>query len=448
MTPIPIWIGTEENPADDPTRGRGLRERVALSPQASHALEQIAQQYRWAFLVTRAQWAARKRTWDASLGFPGEGPLKKELPTENKGQDLRVRVSPITMRRYAERITAFQSWLDEHSLGDIKHLAGVPSKINAAVMPYLQGLYNEQKPVSHGSLLLAGIQMYYPQTIGHLQPSWQIQKQWNSLAPSETRTPMPLEVLLALAVCAWVRGLQRTSIALLLGYHLLLRPAEIGSAKRRHLTLPSDTSGALDSGVFAIMKPKTARTTLLQSVVIEDPKILLLAEGVFGQDHPDCLWIRGGLARLQANFHSLKRALNIHSSPYTLGSLRAGGAVEYLRRTSNGVGLQIRGRWASQKSMFHYTQLSLAAVSVHSIPVETREKLFALARMASTLLDPGQWPHEAGLEEMRNIKMRDGEASASSIDEPLHDTLSHAQKECSSDRRCPQKHIYIYIAIY
>eukprot|EP00971_Amphidinium_carterae_P236288 4688987-Amphidinium_carterae.1 len=140
-------------------------------------------------------------------------------------------------------------------------------------------MHNAQQPASHGSFLLA--------------------------APSESRTPLPVEVLLALPVCASVnfqKGLQRTALALLLGFHLLLRPGEIGSAKRGHLTLPSDTSGASDSGRHA--------------------------------------------------------------------------------------GLQIRGRWASQKSMFRYTQLSLAAVSVHNVLVMQREKIFALAPMASTLLDP------------------------------------------------------------
>eukprot|EP00971_Amphidinium_carterae_P349166 6490879-Amphidinium_carterae.1 len=167
-----------------------------------------------------------------------------------------------------------------------------------------------------------------------------------------------------MVVCAWTRGLQRTATALLLGYHLLLRPAEIGEAKRGHLTLPGDTGGALDSGVFAIMRSKTsARTTLLQSVVIEDPKILLLAEHVYGADPPDCLWIRGGLLRLQRNFTKIKQILQLEGLPYTLGSLRAGGAVEYLRRTSNASGLQIRGRWMSQKSMYHYTQMTCLPVT-------------------------------------------------------------------------------------
>eukprot|EP00971_Amphidinium_carterae_P075903 1499652-Amphidinium_carterae.4 len=223
-------------------------------------------------------------------------------------------------------------------------------------------MYNDGRPVSHGSWLLAGIQMVFPQVIGHLQPSWQVQRQWNQLVPSEVRTPLPPEVLLALVVTAWTRGLYRTALALLLGYHLLLRPAEIGEAKRGHLTLPRDTGGSLDSGVFAVMRSKTAtRTSLLQSVVIEDPKLLLLADHVYGDDPLGCLWVKGGLAKLQMHFVQLKRALHLHTSPFSLGSLRAGGAVEYLRRTSNAAGLQIRGRWASQRSMFHYTQMSMAA---------------------------------------------------------------------------------------
>eukprot|EP00971_Amphidinium_carterae_P277412 5505535-Amphidinium_carterae.1 len=350
IVPLPMWIGTSENPSDDPTRGRALRQCGHLCREAQEAVRCTASRFKWVFLVTKAQWKARRDQWDSSLGFPGEGPQQRTMPPQNQGQDLRVRVSTLTMRRYADRLAAFQRWLSDHKLGEVQELVRDPIKINAVVVPYLQGMYNEAKPVSHGSFLLAGLQLYYPHTIGHLQPSWQIQRQWNQLSPSEARTPLPLEVLLALAVGAWVQGLQRTAVALMLGFHLLLRPAEIGSAKRKHLTLPSDTGGALDSGVFAIMKPKTARTTLLQSVVIEDPKLLLLAEGVFGLDPPESLWIRGGLAKLQANFSSLKRSLDIHDTPYTLGSLRAGGSVEYLQRTSNSAGLQIRGRWASQKS--------------------------------------------------------------------------------------------------
>eukprot|EP00971_Amphidinium_carterae_P091728 1815984-Amphidinium_carterae.1 len=168
--------------------------------------------------------------------------------------------------------------------------------------------------------------------------------------------------------------------------------------KRGHLTLPSNTGGAADSGVFAVMRSKTSsRTTLLQSVIVEDPKLLHLAEQLIGDDPHDSLWIRGGLARLQHNFTQLKRDLELHQTPYTLGSLRAGGTVEHMRRTNNSAGLQVRGRWISPKSMYHYTQMSLAAMSMSQLPADRRATVFKLASMASTLLNPLEWQPQASL---------------------------------------------------
>eukprot|EP00971_Amphidinium_carterae_P251564 4993920-Amphidinium_carterae.2 len=375
LSPLALWVGTHENPADDPTRGHPLRPPHTLEPSAAAAIEKICQRHRWVYLVTKAQWQARLKTWDQTLGFPGEGPQRRPMPSQNEGRDLRVRVTELTMKRYAARIADFEVWLGSQGLGRLDHLVKNPASLNAALTPYLQGLYNAQKPVSHGSVLLAGLQFFHPCVVGHL---------------SETRTPMPLEVLLAVAVCAWTKGLYRTGMAILLGYHLLLRPSEIGEAKRRHLTLPSDTGGSTDSGVFAVTRSKTAaRTTLLQSVIIEDPRILSLAEKVYGSDPPDCLWVRGGLIQLQRNFNVIKRALQLHQAPYTLGSLRAGGAVEFLRRTNNSPGLQIRGRWMSAKSMYHYTQMSVAAISMVQLAGPVRRTILELASIAGSLFD--QW---------------------------------------------------------
>eukprot|EP00971_Amphidinium_carterae_P027015 532764-Amphidinium_carterae.1 len=193
-----MWVGTEENPADDPTRGRELRPQSELTDSALEAMQQIVQKHRWVYLVTKSQWQARDRLWDPTKGYQGEGPIQRMLPVENTGRDLRVRVTEATMRRYAARISDFRSWLSSQNLGELDLLVRSPEKLNATLVPYLQGLYNAGRPVSYGSWLLAGIQMYYPQVVGQLQPSWAVQRQWNLLSPSETRTPLPVEVLLAL----------------------------------------------------------------------------------------------------------------------------------------------------------------------------------------------------------------------------------------------------------
>eukprot|EP00971_Amphidinium_carterae_P266686 5290002-Amphidinium_carterae.4 len=164
ITPLALWVGTEENPADDPTRNKPLRPPEPMSDSAVSAMRCIIDRHRWVYLVTKAQLAARKRMWDPTIGYQGEGPLQRTLPLENAGRDLRVRVTEPTMRRYAAGIADFRAWLCSQSLGDLEDLVRDPEKLNAALVPHLQGLYNAGRPVSYGSWLLAGLQLYYPRS--------------------------------------------------------------------------------------------------------------------------------------------------------------------------------------------------------------------------------------------------------------------------------------------
>eukprot|EP00971_Amphidinium_carterae_P111874 2215856-Amphidinium_carterae.2 len=56
-----MWIGTSENPADDPTRGRALRQCGHFSREPQEAVSSTAWRYRWVFLVTKAQWHRRTK---------------------------------------------------------------------------------------------------------------------------------------------------------------------------------------------------------------------------------------------------------------------------------------------------------------------------------------------------------------------------------------------------
>eukprot|EP00971_Amphidinium_carterae_P075902 1499652-Amphidinium_carterae.3 len=93
IIPLAMWIGTEENPADDPTRGHALRPTLEMDQHAWNAVIEVSSRFRWACLVTKAQWSARKKAWDSTLGYPGEGPSQRTLPPENQGRDLRIRVT-------------------------------------------------------------------------------------------------------------------------------------------------------------------------------------------------------------------------------------------------------------------------------------------------------------------------------------------------------------------
>eukprot|EP00971_Amphidinium_carterae_P349167 6490879-Amphidinium_carterae.2 len=108
ITPMAIWVGTEENPSDDPTRGKALRLAKTLCPEAELGIQELVKKHKWVYLVTKAQWRSRRALWDGSLGFEGEGPTQRALPPENVGRDLRVRVTAPTMKRYAARVNEFR----------------------------------------------------------------------------------------------------------------------------------------------------------------------------------------------------------------------------------------------------------------------------------------------------------------------------------------------------
>eukprot|EP00971_Amphidinium_carterae_P194865 3866665-Amphidinium_carterae.1 len=73
----------------------------------------------------------------------------------------------------------------------------------------------------------------------------------------------------------------------------------------------------------------------MQSITITDMKLIKLLTHVFGKDSPRTPLCPGGLRGLQRRFTYLKLRLELHSSSWTLGSIRGGGAVEFLKRTQN-----------------------------------------------------------------------------------------------------------------
>eukprot|EP00971_Amphidinium_carterae_P145472 2882812-Amphidinium_carterae.1 len=214
-----------------------------------------------------------------------------------------------------------------------------------------------------------------------------MQKQWHRLQPGQFRVPMPLAVLLAFCLLAWEWKWQRTSTGLMLAYHLMLRPGELTNALRMHLVLPCDLSGDMETGVLCIPRSKTSdRASRLQSVVIEDIEVLRMALAVFGNDEPRTPLLAGGMKAFLVRFQQLKNALGLEGTAFNPSSLRGGGATEYIRRTGNLGSLQLRGRWLSQKSMFHYLQMGLLASAYASLGREVQNRIHSLAMAAPHLL--------------------------------------------------------------
>eukprot|EP00971_Amphidinium_carterae_P123243 2440267-Amphidinium_carterae.1 len=151
-------------------------------------------------------------------------------------------------------------------------------------------------PVSWGNFFLAGLQQLHLELHGRLHPAWQAVRQWSHRFVPAVRRHMPVELVLSLAVAAVLQGWWRVAVGLLLGFHLLLRPAELANLRRGDFLLPTDLGGSWRHGVAKISQSKTAtRFTLLQAVTIEDSLVLNLLTALIKDDHPRSLLLTGGL---------------------------------------------------------------------------------------------------------------------------------------------------------
>eukprot|EP00971_Amphidinium_carterae_P010666 210726-Amphidinium_carterae.2 len=399
------WIPSECNPADDPTRHVCLRQAQCVSSQLAQLLSTVEEREPWPWHATKKNWERKgwstgehsiaavclddteQTEYDDTLGFPGEGP-RMAVGHVSVEADLSVTVQPATLQRYEACLTRLRHWMASEGLGPLESLLEHKDALNGVLRAFIQHLHDHASPVSWGAETLAAIQSLAPRVRGHLGPAWLMQRQFARTRPLMMRPPIPIELLLALVLVMWTQHQYRSAVALLVGYHCLLRPAELCRLRRQDLLLSCDTSGAEWSGVITIGQSKTtARSARLQSVVVLDAPLLRLLTWLVGSDHPSRLLVPGGLVRLNQVFNFSRQLLRIPAGQFTLGGLRAGGAVDFLRATHDPHSLQYRGRWESTRSMYHYMQVGAGMATYARLSQETQTCIRALANLAPTVLN-------------------------------------------------------------
>eukprot|EP00971_Amphidinium_carterae_P031131 612660-Amphidinium_carterae.1 len=394
----PVWVATECNPADAPTRRKKVPPAEEPSAVYYKHREQVLAENPWIYEVNKVEWRRRfgsNLEYDATLGFPGEGPRKVAekiilgpVKEKEKNADLRVQVQAATLKRYKNKYDRWTSWLSLEGLPPAEMVTHSLA-LDSIMAAYMQYLYNSDAPLSSGLESLAALQLFHPHTIGHLQRAWRAARQWKRTQPLSVRAPLPLSVLLAMATTAWVQGWTRTSCLLLLSFDALLSPGEAANALRSHLILPTDLAGEQGSAVFVLPDSKTAsRTVQIQSVIVFDEPLISLLTFVFQGDRPRTPLMPGGLTQLTRRFYQLLSLLGIDKSPWSPASLRGGGAVEFARSTHNIPYLQWKGRWANPRTMVHYLQTALGAQSYAQISPEAQRRVLSLARLAPDILIP------------------------------------------------------------
>lgn len=361
LYPAPVWGPTQLQPADAPTRRRSL-----------------------------VRWRRDARSSGLGQGSPcdlvGDGPRDRaplDLCTDNVEAESR--------RRYAVQLARFDGWLARGGHPTVEGLATALRwrELDGLVVSYLQVLYDEDWPQGHGHDLASGLQWRNNCSRVELRGCWRALTAWEVAEPGDFRTPLPLDILLALVAAAL--GLRQGGLAaiLLLMFHCLLRPGEAAALRIGDILLPSQRLGR-PIGIVAVRRPKVrgARGPRLQSVLIEDQRLLAWLEWLTDGRAPSTPLLLGGYPALLKQWTILSGMVGLERGRYTPACCRAGGATfDYLERGDLGDLLR-RGRWANTSTLDHYVQLAMAELTLRALPAETVARCRRLAALVGALLKP------------------------------------------------------------
>ena len=291
--------------------------------------------------------------FDATLGFPGEGPLLSILlavqmslsglrflvyprhrrsvccpfsvwwwwlfvcsfssamaapfeQTEREAAKARERalLGPLPQGRTVLEVTSsqrdrllasFANWLQSEGLSYDELLQNAYHNVedlNILLTRYGRQLYERGKPLAHYSETLNALSAVRPVLRRNLQGAWDMAYSWVRREPSSHHVAMPGQVLLSMVAISYIWGWLRFAGCLALGWGAILRTGEVLQARRRDLYLPSDGGNFVNFALLAIMEPKTRFSTARhQSAKLDIPDLLQVVVMAFESLRPDdFLW--------------------------------------------------------------------------------------------------------------------------------------------------------------
>ena len=270
---------------------------------------------------------------------------RAERRAGNASQADRV-VLQSTRNRRDHLLIAFDRWLNEHLRTTLEEILAPASLvfefISEALVAYGKALYESGKAYSRYAETINAITARRPGLRRNVAACWDLAFNWIVDEPHEHNKAIPQSILVALVGLALLWGWSREAALFAMGWAGVLRIGEIFSARREDLILPRDAAPGVWFALLKIRLPKTrGRAARHQSSRIDPEDVVALLDAVFAHLLPsEPLWNKSPSA-LRKKFSMLQAALGLDGGkkgddpPYSLASLRPGGATYWLQTTED-----------------------------------------------------------------------------------------------------------------
>jgi hypothetical protein len=321
-----------------------------------------------------------------------------------------TRYSPQYRRRLLEALLVFLAWLHEQQPKmSLTKLGAKPLAACRAIELFLQDLYekNSKHNLTVGRHALLSLEKRLRHLRGHLGECWEILESWRQEIPGVLRAPIYLPAVLAMSLLSRVLAEASSGfdsylwmamgVLLETGFFALLRPGELLALTRDHVSLAGQLlSVGAGYAVCMIKNPKNRRQFgLTQFAVVRSKNtsdwLGWLCSELLG---PEKLW-PGTVGDFRDRFKVLLKYLALESVGFVLASLRAGGATYLFMAGIDPPRIKFYGRWASERSLGHYLQESVAAQLANSTSVKSQKLISLVLSSCDDLLVPPAFPPSA-----------------------------------------------------
>ena len=262
-------------------------------------------------------------------------------------------IQPQTRHRYEAAMRKFLDFLAWNKIS----LPSRYEEVDRLAAQYIEELWHEGDSLYLAQDVLSSLQHYEPQLKRKLLESWRLIKAWQkheipSRAPP--LTPLTLSVL-----AGWFQKHHpELALALIVGFHGLLRTGEMLQVANKHIICSHDLV------LIHLGQTKmAARNAGTESASFRDSQVSLMVQAWKSVHTPDALLVDMSASSFRQWFARGLQATGLDAMPYKPYSLRRGGATQvFLERQSYSAVCQ-RGRWASERTTRIYIQDSIALLT-------------------------------------------------------------------------------------
>lgn len=245
-----------------------------------------------------------------------------------------------TLEAYDKALQQFLHYVHRERV-KIRHI----HQLDAHLGEYLNILFQEGDALSSAGHLLSSIKRFIPEFKHQLPVATQFHRNWRRLHVPVRATPVPHELLEALAALSLSIDESALALLLILGFRCFLRTNEMLHLQWNHLlVLPGQQSINV---VLPFSKTSQGNPQVLR---VDDPLAVSLLRAFRPSEDSQALMWPFSLRQFHRTWKQLLRCVHLAPDSFSPYGIRRGGATYFFLSCGNLDTTVTRGRWANSRT--------------------------------------------------------------------------------------------------